>query len=203
MFTSKISHDGPSTGWVRYWIGRFGIGLFSWDVTGHLPEGGKYIIITAPHTSNWDFPKGIFALYIMRLKGSFIAKDSLFKGLLGSLMHRLGGIAINRDSPHGVVDQIARRYKETDKLAIAIAPSGTRKKSDYWKSGFYWMAYKAQIPIVCCSFDYGRKELSLGFTLIPTGNVKEDMDRIRGFFKDIKGKYPENTSAIRLREEDS
>ena len=117
-------------------------------------------------------------------------------------MRWLGGIAINRDSQHGVVDQIAKQFRESRKLAIAIAPSGTRKKRDYWKSGFYWIAHKAQVPIICCSFDYGRRELSLGLCFVPTGNVKEDMDRIRDYYKDIQAKYPELMTKIRLKDED-
>lgn len=116
-------------------------------------------------------------------------------------MRWLGGIAINRDSQHGVVDQIAKQLRESRKLAIVIAPSGTRKRRNYWKSGFYWIALTAQVPILCGYLDYGHSEACLGLCFVPTGNVKEDMDRIRDFYKGIQSKYPEMTTRIRLRDE--
>jgi len=116
-------------------------------------------------------------------------------------MRWLGGIAINRDSQHGMVDQIAKLLKESRKLVIVIAPSGTRKRGEYWKSGFYWIAHKAQVPILCGYLDYSHRKACLGLCFVPTGNVKEDMDRIRNFYKDIQGKNPKVGSRIRLRDE--
>jgi len=203
MFSSKITHTGPTSGWVPYWIGRFWMWFFGWDVVGQVPVGDKFVLIAAPHTSNWDFPFGLFALYIYRLKVSWIGKDSLFKKPFGGIMRWLGGIAINRNSQHGVVNQIAKQLRESSKLAIAITPSGTRKRRDYWKSGFYWIAHAAQVPILCGYLDYGRKEACLGLCFVPTGNVREDMDRIREFYKGIQGKYPELATRIRLRDENT
>ena len=202
MFNSKITHDGPISGLILCWIGHFWMWLFRWNVVGQVPAGEKFVLIGAPHTSNWDFPFALLALYTLRLKVSWIGKDTLFKRPFGGFMRWLGGIAINRDNPHGVVDQIAKQFRDSRKLAIAIAPSGTRKKRDYWKSGFYWIAHAAQVPLLCGYLDYGHKKACLGPCFVPTGNVKEDMDRIRDFFKGIQGKYPEMTTRIRLRDED-
>lgn len=169
---------------------------------GQVPAGEKFVLIGAPHTSNWDFPFALLALYTLRLKVSWIGKDTLFKRPFGGFMRWLGGIAINRDNPHGVVDQIAKQFRDSRKLAIAIAPSGTRKKRDYWKSGFYRIAHAAQVPLLCGYLDYGHKKACLGPCFVPTGNVKEDMDRIRDFFKGIQGKFPDMTTRIRLKDED-
>ena len=201
MFSSKITHNGPTSGLIPYWIGRLWMWFFCWDVVGQVPVGEKFVIIAAPHTSNWDFFFGRFALYIYRLKASWIGKDTIFKKPFGGVMRWLGGIAINRDSQHGVVDQIAKQLGESRKLVIAIAPAGTRKRGDYWKSGFYWIAHKAQVPILCGYLDYSHRKACLGLCLVPTGNVKEDMDRIRDFYKSIQGKYPEMGTRIRLRDE--
>jgi len=201
MLSSKIKHNGPTSGFIPYWIGRLWMWFFSWDVVGQVPAGEKFVLIAAPHTSNWDLPFGLSALYIYRLKVSWIGKDTIFKEPFGGVMRWLGGIAINRDSQHGVVDQIANQLKESRKLAIAIAPSGTRKSRNYWKSGFYWIAHKAQVPILCGYLDYAHRKAGLGLCFVPTGNVKEDMDRIRDFYKGIQGKYPEMTTRIRLRDE--
>ena len=202
MFSSKIQHNGPASGLLSYWIGRLWMRLFGWDVVGQIPPGEKFVLIGAPHTSNWDFPLGLSTLYILRMKASWIGKDTLFKKPFGGIMRRLGGIAINRDSPHGVVDQIAKQLRKTNKCAIAMAPSGTRKRRYYWKSGFYWIAHAAQVPILCGYLDYAQRKICLGPSFVPTGNVKEDMDRIRDFYKDVQGKYPEMVTRIRLREED-
>ena len=137
MLSSKITHSGPTSGFIPYWIGRLWMWLFGWDVVGQVPVGEKFVLIAAPHTSNWDFPFGLATIYIYRLKVSWIGKDTLFKKPFGGVMRWLGGIAINRDSPHGVVDQIAKQLRESRKLIIALTPSGTRKRKDYWKSGFY------------------------------------------------------------------
>jgi 1-acyl-sn-glycerol-3-phosphate acyltransferase len=200
MMSSKIRHNGPTSGLIPYWIGRLWMWFFRWDVVGEVPAGEKFVLIGAPHTSNWDFPFGLFTFYIFRLKVSWIGKDTLFKKPFGGVMRWLGGIAIDRNSRNGVVDQIAQRFRESRKLVIAIAPSGTRKKSEYWKSGFYWIAHTAQVPILCGYLDYDRREACLGLSFIPTGNVKEDMDRIRNFYEGIQGKHSEVTS-IRLRDE--
>jgi len=175
--------------------------FFSWDVVGQVPAGEKFVLIAAPHTSNWDFFFGLFALYIYRLKVSWIGKHTVFKKPFGGVMRWLGGIAVNRDSQHGVVDQIAKQLQESRKLVIAITPSGTRKSRDYWKSGFYWIAHKAQVPILCGYLDYSNRKACLGLCFFPTGNVKEDMDRIRDFYTGIQGKYPEMAAKIRLRDE--
>jgi hypothetical protein len=135
------------------------------------------------------------------LKVSWIGKDTLFKKPFGGVMRRLGGIAINRDSRHGIVDQIAKQLRESRKLAIALTPSGTRKRRNYWKSGFYWIAHKAQVPILCGYLDYSHRKACLALCFVPTGNVKEDMDRIRDFYKGIQGKSPEMTTKISLRDE--
>jgi len=202
MLSSKISHNGPTSGFIPYWIGRVWMWFFNWDLVGQVPVGKKFVLIAAPHTSNWDLPFGLAALYIYRLKVSWLGKDTIFKEPFGRLMRWLGGIAINRDSQLGVADQIARQLKESRKLIIAIAPSGTRKRGEYWKSGFYWIAYKAQVPILCGYLDYAHRKACLGLCFFPTGSVKEDMDRIRNFYKNIQGKNPKEASRIRLRKED-
>jgi 1-acyl-sn-glycerol-3-phosphate acyltransferase len=201
MLSYRITHNGPISGFIKYWIGRVWMGVFGWDVVGQVPPGGKFVVVGAPHTSGWDFPFTLAAVYIFRLRISWMGKDTLFKKPFGGIMRWLGGIPINRDSEHGVVDQIAKQFRESEKLVVAIGPSGTRKKKDYWKSGFYWIAHTAQVPILCGYLDYGQKKACLGLSFVPTGDIKEDMDRIREFYQDIQGKYPELTTRIRLVDE--
>jgi 1-acyl-sn-glycerol-3-phosphate acyltransferase len=176
--------------------------LFGWEVVGEVPPGGKFVLVGAPHTSNWDFPFTLAAVYSLRLKISWMGKDSIFKGPFGAVMRRLGGIAINRESANGVVGQMVKKFQESKHLVVAIAPSGTRKKTDYWKSGFYWIAHNAQVPVLCGYLDYGRRKAGIGLSFIPTGDIQRDMDRIREFYRGIRGKKPALMTRIRFRDED-
>jgi 1-acyl-sn-glycerol-3-phosphate acyltransferase len=203
MIGSRVTHEGPVSGVVAYWLGRAWMGLFGWDVVGEVPPGGKFVLVGAPHTSNWDFPFTLAAAHVFRLKISWMGKDSAFRGPLGVVMRGLGGIAIDRSSRQGVVEQVAKRFKAVEKLVVAMAPSGTRKREDYWKSGFYWIAHSAQVPILCSYLDYACKEACVGLSFVPTGDVTRDMDRIRGFYEGVQGKKRELASRIRLADEDA
>lgn len=201
MNRHKITHNGPISGFIPYCIGRVWMWVFGWDVIGQVPHGGKFVLVGAPHTSNWDFPFTLATLYIFRLKISWMGKDVLFKKPFGKIMRWLGGIPIDRSSEHGVVDQIVKQFRESQKHVVTIAPSGTRKKKECWKSGFYWIAYTAQVPILCGYLDYRRKKACLGLSFVPTGDIKKDMDRIRRFYVGVRGKNPELATRIRLLDE--
>ncbi|MGD8369932.1 MAG: lysophospholipid acyltransferase family protein [Syntrophobacterales bacterium] len=203
MRTWKITHTGPVSGMISYWIGRFWMWLFGWDVVGQVPPGGKFVLIGAPHTSNWDFPFALAALYVFRLKISWLGKHTLFKKPFGNVMRWLGGIPINREIQENVVDQIVKQFRTSQQLVVVLAPSGTRKKRDYWKSGFYWIANSAQVPILCGYLDYYRKKACLGLSFLPTGDVKKDMDRIRDFYEGVQGKQAELATRIRLIDENT
>jgi 1-acyl-sn-glycerol-3-phosphate acyltransferase len=177
------------------------MGLLGWDVVGQIPAGGRFVLIGAPHTSGWDFPFTLAAVNVFRLKISWMGKRSLFMSPFGNILKWLGGIAIDREGNNGVVDQMVERFRDSEKLVVAIAPSGTRKKRDYWKSGFYWIAHAAQVPILCGFLDYSRKSAGLGLSFVPTGNVRKDMDRIREFYAGIQGKHPEFATTVQLLDE--
>ena len=197
------THTVPTPGMLPAWAGKLWMWSFGWSVKGKIPDGNKFVFIGAPHTSNWDFLFMLAAAAILGMRVSWMGKASLFKKPFGGLMRRLGGIPIIREQQHGVVDYMVELFKNSDQLSVLIPPEGTRSKKDYWKSGFYWIAYGAQVPIVCTYLDFSRKEACVGLTFVPTGNIKADMDRIRGFYNGIQAKYPQKTSRVRLREEDA
>lgn len=201
MRSSEITHPGPSTSWLLYWVARLWFFLFGWDTEGDAPQTAKGVLIAAPHTTNWDLPHMLAASFLFRLRISWLGKHTLFRPPLGGLLRGLGGIAIDRSSPQGSVQGLAELFKNSDKLIIAIPPEGTRSKRDHWKSGFYWIAYTAQVPIICGTLDYEKRRAGLGFSFIPTGDIKADMDRIRAFYADKRGKFPEEESTIQLKEE--
>ena len=201
MIGTKINHNAPASGLIKYWIGRVFMALTGWNVSGELPTDKKFVLIGAPHTTNWDFFLGLATIFIFRLKARWLAKDTIFIWPLGVLLRALGGIAIDRQHPNGVVGQMVNALTESDQQVILLAPSGTRKKMPHWRSGFYHIALQANVPIVCGYVDFKDKEVHLGLSLLPTGDAKKDMDRIRDYYKGVHAKYPEMETPVRLAEE--
>jgi 1-acyl-sn-glycerol-3-phosphate acyltransferase len=189
------------SGRFKYFLGKSWMRINGWKFEGELPPQGKFILICAPHTSNWDLIYLLAIMFMLRIKVSWIGKHTIFKKPFGGFLRWLGGIPVDRRSAHGVVDQIVDRYSEQDDLIIAVTPPGTRSKTDHWKSGFYHIAHKAQIPVLLGFADYENKKAGTGPSFIPSGDIKKDMDLIRDFYKDMRGGNPELESDIILREE--
>ena len=203
MQTDRLSdHDGPKYSYPIYLFGKLFAKITGWRVTGQAPNYSKMVIIAAPHTTNWDFVYLLMAACVFRLKIHWMGKESLFGPPFGTFMRSLGGIAIARDRRTNVVFQLAEELRKQDRLAIVIPPAGTRRKTDYWKSGFYWIAREAKVPVVCGYLDYEKREAGLGLSFIPSGDASVDMERLRNFYGDKVAKYPHRLSRIRLREED-
>lgn len=190
------------TGKIKYWIGYSVLRLFGWQALGQAPSAAKCILIGAPHTSNWDFPLAIAASYVYRIEIHWLGKSSLFRFPCGWLMRRLGGIPVDRSHSQGMVEQLKNTFDVSEHLILAIAAKGTRKKTQYWKSGFYWLAYTAKVPVQCCYLNYRNRQLYMGLSILPCGDVKKDMDVIREFFRGMHGKNPQLEDTIRLKEED-
>ena len=174
--------------------------IFGWKKAGSLPTHRNVVVIAAPHTSNWDFIFLIAAAYSFGFSINWLGKDSLFKTPLSPLFRLLGGIPVNRSKPGNLVRTITERIKEDLGVAIVVPPSGTRERTDYWKSGFYRIAQSAKIPIVCGYLDYKKKEAGLGPTFFPTDLIS-DMNFLRNFYSKITAKYPSKKSRIRLKDE--
>lgn len=173
--------------------------LRSWRVEVDPPAAPKYMLIGAPHTSNWDFFYFLLMVYASGLKLNFVGKDSLFRWPLGMLMRRLGGIPVNRRSNNNFVAQMVEVYKQRDQLVITIAPEGTRGKTDYWRTGFYYIALGAGVPIALGYIDYRHKVVGIGPTITPTGDLHADFVRIREFYAQKTGRYPQLQGEIKLQ----
>ena len=139
--------------------------------------------------------------YAMRVRISWFGKHTLFILPWGWFMRKLGGIPVDRRAPQSLVVQMAEKFKSSENLVLAVPPEGTRSKVDVWKSGFYHIASESGVPIGLGYLDYDRKLCGLGMFVIPSGNVNEDMNKIRGFYRSVRGKYPDLESVPRLREE--
>ena len=167
--------------------------LIGWGVDGSFSPGlKKYIIAIAPHTSNWDFVIGLMARSITKIQGAhFLGKSQLFKPPYGWLFRWLGGYPVDRTSSHDMVHQVVDIFNTHDEFILAIAPEGTRKKVEKIKTGFYYIALQSHVPIIPCGFDYRRKKIVIGQPFYPSTNVEEDMEFLRKFYSQIKGRNPE------------
>jgi 1-acyl-sn-glycerol-3-phosphate acyltransferase len=165
--------------------------MIGWRREGSLPDIPKYVIIVAPHTSNWDFPIGLAFAFDLKLKGYWLGKDSMFRWPFHGFFRWLGGIPIDRSRSSDVVAQIVKLFNERAKLTMVVAPEGTRKKVTYWKSGFYHIARGAEVPVVLAFIDYLKKAGGIGPVFKPTGNIETDMEFIRSFYEKVTGRYPE------------
>jgi len=170
-----------------------------WKVINDLPDAKKYMLIAAPHTSNWDFPLGILTKISLKLKLNFLGKGALFDSPFGWFFRALGGIPVYRKQKLNMVDQMVEQFNQRERMILAMSPEGTRSYLDYWKSGFYYIAYKAGVPIAMATLDFGNKIVKLGHAFMPTGDIHEDMKIIKAFFEDVQGKIPENQGPIRVK----
>ena len=148
-------------------------------------------MVVAPHTSNWDFIIWIICVWAIGIRLSFMIKSNAFKGPLGWVLKYLGGVPIERNAAHGVVDQMVDAFERRDALVLAIAPEGTRKKVESWKTGFYHIAERAAVPIQLVYFDYNRKGIGFGPVLRATENIHEDVDGMRKFYRQFQARNPD------------
>lgn len=185
----EIPEPGPRVprrgGALRAALGRMMLRLMRWRIGPGLPDLAKAVIITAPHSSNWDFPIGIAVVFALRLDVRFIGKMELFHGPLGPLMRWLGGLPVDRKHPVGLVEQTVAMFQEREALLLAVAPEGTRKPVARWKSGFHRIALAAGVPIVPGYFDNRRREVGFGAPFYPTGDAEADIAALRAFYAPI------------------
>jgi 1-acyl-sn-glycerol-3-phosphate acyltransferase len=184
MHVPELDPSVPSRGNVfSRTLGRTALGLSGWRMEGMLPPLPKFVVIVAPHTSNWDFFVGIGAVFALGLRISFLGKDSLFRGLQGPIMRWLGGIAVDRSVSRDRVAEMVEVFRSRDRLVVGVTPEGTRKKVADWKTGFYHVAKGANVPILPVAFDYSRKKIIFFPAFTPTGDAKRDIEFLKGLFQ--------------------
>lgn len=197
MESAKQSIRGDNA--LASWVGSAFLKGLGWRLVGSPPDVPKFVFIAAPHTSNWDFLIFIAVTFAFKIRCIWMGKESLFRRPFGLVLTWLGGIPIDRSSSQSVVEQAVQAFNSREKIIMGLAPEGTRKKMDHWKKGFYYVATGANVPIVFVFADYERKVAGFGPTIMPSGDIQADMETIREFYKDIKGKYPENASDVRVK----
>lgn len=186
---------------IRKSIARAWLRFSGWAFEGPLPTARSYVVIAAPHTSNWDFVYMMAMAWSLGIRFSWMAKASLFVFPLGGLLRALGGIPIRRDRRANLVQQSVARFAQDPDLILAVPAEGTRGRGALWRSGFYHMARLAEVPIVLGYLDYARRRAGLGPELRPSGDVRADMDRVRAFYADKVARHPALFTEPRLAEE--
>lgn len=162
--------------------------IMGWRVEGRLPDIPKFVLIAAPHTSNWDFPLTILIAFALKAKIYWMGKEAIFRRPFKNFFRWLGGIPIDRSKSNNIVEKMIQKFSENEKLIVTIPPSGTRKKVMKWKTGFYYISVGADVPIVLGFIDYKRKAGGIGPVYYPTGEIDDDMREIRAYYAGMKGK---------------
>ena len=165
--------------------------IMKWEQSGKFPEVDKCVVIVVPHTSWVDFVVGLIVRKVLNKEFNYIGKKSLFRPPFGWYFRKMGGTPIDRSKSSDTVSLIAEEFHKRDVFRLALAPEGTRKKVSEWKSGFYYIALTAEVPIVLVAFDYGKKQLKISEPHFPTGDYQADLPDYTSFYKGVQGKVPE------------
>ncbi len=186
---------------MRKLIAKTFLRIAGWEQEGGRPIPKKYVLIAAPHTSNWDlfFLLAFAAIYDVKI--SWMGKHTLFYPPVGWVMRSLGGIPIRRERRGNYVEQLAGLFDEREDLILVVPAEGTRGYTANWKSGFYHIARLANVPIVMSFLDFGRRRGGFGPPIYPSEDLRKDMDEVRAFYGEMSGKHPDLFGPIRLKEE--
>lgn len=172
--------------------------LMGWKISGFMDSSiKKSVMIVVPHTSWNDFYIGLLARGIIGLEMNYVAKKELFRFPFGAYFRWMGGAPLDRSGGKNLVDGIVSIFNQRDVFRMAIAPEGTRSKVEKWKTGFYYIAIKANVPIIPIAFDYGNKQVKLIDAFYPTGNIENDLRLLESNFDGIQGKFPEKSFGLK------
>lgn len=172
-------------------IGRLLLSLLRWQIKGEVHNAKKFVMILAPHTSIWDFYVGIAGKLAVGLHSSWFISSAYTWWPLGFFLRRLGGIPIYRNGSHNLVSQIVESFNKHERMMVTLFPEGTRKKVGRWRTGFWYIASQAGIPIQLVSFDYAKRVTQCGPVFVPSGDIEADMKKIQEFYRNVQAKHPE------------
>lgn len=180
-----------------YWLAKLiYFKIMGWKVVGNTNFSKdtikKAVIISAPHTSNFDFIIGILLRKVTQVKTNFIGKQELFTWPFGYYFRAVGGVPVDRKNKENKVQTIAKLFENKEEFRLTLAPEGTRSKVDEWRTGFYYIAKQANVPIIMFTLDFGNKQNTVSEPFYPTDNMEADFKFMKSFFKDVKGKIEKN-----------
>ncbi|MEQ1611846.1 MAG: lysophospholipid acyltransferase family protein [Hyphomicrobiaceae bacterium] len=171
-------------------LGRLWLKATGWQIEGEMPDFPKFIIVGAPHTSNWDLPYTLAAAVHYGVRAHWMGKNSIFKPPFGGLMRWLGGIPVDRSQANNAVSQMVETFAARDRFVLVIPPEGTRGKVTRWKTGFYHIAVGAKVPLALGFLDYKRKAAGIAKVYYPTGNLEADLAEIQAFYATVTPRHP-------------
>lgn len=189
----KITADKTEN--MKKFIGKLFLKITGWklDISVPIKDVSKSVLVAAPHTTNWDFFYAVFSFWVLKIPMKFFIKDSWTKPWYGFIIKSIGGIGINREQRSNMVEFAVELLKNNDQLYLLNTPEGSRSRADKWKTGFYYIAKKAEVPIVLAYADYDKKMVGIGKIIrLENKTQEETMTEIENYYKNIKGKYPEN-----------
>ncbi|WP_304143054.1 1-acyl-sn-glycerol-3-phosphate acyltransferase [Mesoflavibacter zeaxanthinifaciens] len=180
------------------WLAKFiYFKILGWKVVGNTNFSKdtvkKAVLISAPHTSNFDFIIGLLLRKVVDIKSNYLGKKELFVWPLGYYFKAVGGVPVDRKNKENKVDTIAKLFEDKEEFRLTLAPEGTRSKVEQWRTGFYYIAKKANVPIIMFTLDFGNKQNKISEPFYPTNNIEEDFKYMKSFFKGVKGKISKNS----------
>ena len=184
---------------VKARICRALLHVIGWRLVLTIPRVDRALIIFYPHTSNWDFVIGLLARYALGIPVTWAGKDNLFRWPFAKMWTALGGIPVNRRESTGFVGEMTKQFERRPHMLLAIAPEGTRKHADHWKSGAYRVALAARVPIALSFIDFARREIGIGALLQLSGDVASDFIALRAFYAGKTARHPEQAGPIVLK----
>lgn len=189
----KTMFDTPVVSTLLRAIAILFLRVRGWKAVGSLPPGvTKCVMIAAPHTSNWDLPYTLMVAFALRINIYWMGKDSIFRPPFRGLMKWMGGIPVDRSKANDLVAASVQQLKDSPSLILIVPPEGTRAKVTYWKTGFYWIAHGAGVPILLGFLDFAKKEGGIAQAFMPTGDIEKDMAEIKAFYATVTGCKPHN-----------
>lgn len=194
---SPIQFVEPSRFWEQ--LGKAITRLSGWKIAYTAPDDPKMIVIFYPHTSNSDAIHAVLAASAIGLKPNWLIKNEIARPPFRKFFRKLGAVPIERNKNENKVEQIAAAIRQADRVILGLSPEGTRSRTDYWRSGFYHIARQANIPIHFGFIDYPSKTVGVAPGFTPSGDKEADMEKIRRFYADKRGKYPKRVGPIRFR----
>lgn len=186
---------------MKDFVARCWLALWRWKVVAPpAPLPDKFVLVGAPHTTNWDFPLMLAITRRLGVKVHFLGKDSLFRGLMGVIMRALGGIAVDRSRHHGVIAALLAEYQRRESVWLAIAPEGTRSWVPHLKSGFYHLCVEGRLPCALGFIDYGTRTVGIERYVQFSGDVSKDLQLLRDYYATKRGRRPQLAGAIQFKE---
>ena len=176
-------------------LGLLVMRILGWRFAGEVPNRSQLVVVVAPHTSNWDFVVGLAADLGLGLRIRFLGKDKLFRPPFGWFMRFVGGIPVDRAAPEGLIEEAARLFDEKRELYLALAPEGTRRRVEKWKTGFWRIARAAGVPVWTVALDWSRRVVRLDPVFETSSDLEADLRALRARYAPDLARVPENYAA--------